>query len=169
MSFSNNLKYNIAFLIKDNKLTQQKFGNSIGYSQNQISNWLNDNIKVPTEALVNISDKYNCSIDRLLFERLDDPMSQYNELARKSKSKKLIEPIKNEDSIDKDQIIRLLQDKIELLEKDLPGLILKTLEEPIDQIRDLHSEMSRRELKENLEQGLQDANKAHKRQSQNDD
>ncbi|CCI84643.1 DNA-binding membrane protein [Lactobacillus pasteurii DSM 23907 = CRBIP 24.76] len=53
-------------LRQDNKLTQEEFANNLNVTRQAVSNWENNRNLPDLEMLLQISDRYNISLDKLL-------------------------------------------------------------------------------------------------------
>lgn len=78
-----NLAENLAFLRKNNKLTQSELAQKLSYSDKTISKWENGDAIPDVETLWQLSKFYNVSMDSLIEDNLKNKLT----LAAKAKTK----------------------------------------------------------------------------------
>jgi len=83
-----NLSERIVFLRKQKKLTQEKVGELVNMSQRSVANWESGERLPSISTLIELSDKFNVSVDYLLGqtdnpEKTKRPAVQDGELAEK--------------------------------------------------------------------------------------
>lgn len=62
----------LAKLRRDNNYTQEQLAEKIGVSRQSVSKWESDVLFPETEKLIVLSRMYNCSIDYLLKEEVEE-------------------------------------------------------------------------------------------------
>ncbi|MEM1339858.1 MAG: helix-turn-helix transcriptional regulator [Bacteroidota bacterium] len=102
MNFDNNLKYNLDYLYRNSKLSQAEFGKSIGVSQKMLSNYISGKSQMSLDLIIRIAAKFNYSIDELVFDKIDNPYKQFEELKRKTQGLPLSKVEERESKYDLD-------------------------------------------------------------------
>jgi len=86
LSVTNNLKYNIKYLLTNSNKNQTEFGKMFGVTQKMVSNWMSGYSNLTLDKLVNIAAEFDLSLDQLVFDRLDNPYNQYEDFVRKNRN-----------------------------------------------------------------------------------
>lgn len=116
---------NFNTLLSNHNMKKGVFEETFGLSQGQLTKYLNAKTFARIDLLVEVSNYFKVPLELLVNGEVGRPNAQYDEFVRQNHPDLLkdTEP----EPYNKDQIIKLLQEKLELVESQLP----KTLGEVV--------------------------------------
>lgn len=154
-----NLPSNLKKMISISNINQANFGKLIGNSSPAtVSGWVSGSTKPPIDKILLMCSHFNVSLSEFVTGEIGFPSKQYDDFVAENHPHLLSDTEKEKYGVDKDQIIVLLQDKIKLLEENLPKLMEITFSETIGKIDEMYIIMQKNAIKENLAKGVEELN-----------
>jgi len=154
-----NLPLNLKKMLSISNINQANFGKLIGNSSPAtVSGWVSGSTKPPIDKILLMCRHFDVSLSEFVTGEIGFPSKQYDDFVKENHPHLLSDTEKEKYGVDKDQIIVLLQDKIKLLEENLPKLLEITFYDTIAKIDEMYNLLHKEDFEGEMGDNIGDVN-----------